>query len=110
MVEDEEVFNLRKKCLENIDKVREEMGTEKKLRDSANSEVKKAKEERDKLTKDLSIAQKELNEALKTAGELKNFDKHAYLRLKAEYDDMNWKYQTEPVSVKKEKEIVKWNI
>jgi len=103
MAKPEDVYTQKKKCFEKIKEIEKEISENEKLRNEHNDKVKEYKKKRDALTKDLKSLQKEFNKLKK----IPKPDVSLYKDLQRKHKQLDWKYQTEKISMRKEKEIVK---
>ena len=88
-----------------IDKLLKEAKKHKEVRDSANKNVSEVKKKRDAANSNIVELNKQIA-SLRGEGET-SLSKRDYEKIKSDYDKLNWKMQTSPVSKDKEKVIVR---
>ncbi len=97
----------KRKFVEDIKALNTIIKQEKDSRDKANQEVKSLKEKRVASFEEIKKLKKEMDELLKVLEKFKDSMGGSYGMLKEELKQMEWEYQTEVHSIKKEKELVK---
>lgn len=97
----------KRRLVEEIKALNALVRTEKESRDKANREVKSLKEKRVASFDEIKKLKKEMDALLKILGRFKDSMGGSYRMLKEELKQMEWEYQTEVHSIKKEKELVK---
>ncbi len=95
------------RLIEGIKKLNSVIREERQQRDKANEEVKGLKEKRITSFEEIKKIKIELDELMTVLERFKDSMGGSYRRLKEELNQMEWEYQTEVHSFKKEKELVK---
>ncbi len=88
-----------------IDKLLKEAKKHKEVRDEANKNVSENKKRRDEANSKIAELNKRLTELKKQGGS--SVSRRDYEKLKEEYDKLNWKMQTTPLSKDKERVAVR---
>lgn len=88
-----------------IDKLLKEAKKHKETRDGANKKVSQCKKDRDDANSKIAEFNKKLSGLKSQAGG--SMSRRDYEKIKADYDRLNWKMQTSPVSKEKEKVMIR---
>jgi len=88
-----------------IDKLLKEAKKQKEVRDQANKNVSKNKIERDEANSKIAAINKKLGELKKNS--TGGISRRDYEKLKSDYEKLNWKMQTSPVSKDKEVAMIR---
>ena len=102
-----ELNDEKRRLIEDINKLNSVIKEERQNRDKANEEVKGLKEKRVASFEEINKIKKELDELITVLERFKDTMGGSYRMLKEELKQMEWEYQTEVHSIKKEKEIAK---
>jgi len=102
-----ELNDEKRRLIEEIKRLNSIVKEERQQRDKANDEVKGLKEKRIASFEEIGKIKKELDELMKVLEKFRDSMGGSYRRLKEELKEMEWEYQTEVHSIKKEKELVK---
>jgi uncharacterized coiled-coil DUF342 family protein len=102
-----ELSEERKRLIEELAKLNAIVKEERQKRDKANEEVKLLKEKRVASFDEIKKIKKELDELMGILERFKDSMGGSYRRLKEELRQLEWEYQTEVHSIRKEKELVK---
>ena len=102
-----ELNDEKRRLIEDITALNTVIKESRQQRDKANEEVKGLKEKRVASFEEIKKIKKELDELITVLERFKDTMGGSYRMLKEELKQMEWEYQTEVHSIKKEKEMVK---